>query len=114
MSLTGRYLESYEFAVRTHVNRNVLPNDVSLAQRYPKLTLLALSREFNAKIAYDIILAKQRAESGEDMFEATAEIGKTLAERYVYSRDPTLRPSTEQFEVAKEELRKKQLEDDNE
>lgn len=109
--LTGRHLEAYEFALRTHVARRIRAEDTALAQRYPKLTLLALSPEFNAKIAHDIILAKQRADGGEDMFEHTAEIGRTLAERYVYSRDPTLRPTPEQFETAKSELRKKQIEE---
>ncbi len=109
--LSGRFKDAYEFAVRTHVNRRVDPADNGVAAMYPKLTLLALSSEFNAKMIMDILVAKQRAEAGEDMFEETANIGKRLAERYVYSRDPSLRPTEEQFEVAKQELRKKQADD---
>ncbi len=113
MELTGRFRDTYEFAIRTHIARKIRPEDSVFAQTYPKLTLLALSPEFNAKMAYDIILAKQRAEGGEDMFERTAEIGRSLAERYMYSRDPSLRPTPEQYETAKSELRKKQQDEES-
>jgi hypothetical protein len=112
-SLSGRFREAYEFSLRTHVHRRVSPSDNALARAYPKLTILALSDDYNAVFARDILLAKQRAEQGEDMFEHTAEIGRRLAEKYVYSKDPSLRPTDSEFLAAKETLRVKQMEEED-
>lgn len=114
-SLQGRFLEAYEFAIRTHVTRTVRPEDAHLAERYPKLTILAMSRDFQASVAKEILLAKQMQELGtatqEEIFQRTSEIGKQLGQRYL---KPELRPSEEAFEVAKERLRKKQNEEGDE
>jgi hypothetical protein len=110
--LQGRFLEAYEFAIRTHITRSVRVEDTHFAERYPKLTILALSRDFQAVVARDILLAKQMQELGtataEEIFERTSEIGKQLGQRYL---KPNLRPSEDAFEVAKERLRKKQEEE---
>jgi hypothetical protein len=107
--LQGRFLEAYEFAIRTHITRSVRVEDTHFAERYPKLTILALSRDFQAVVARDILLAKQMQELGtataEEIFERTSEIGKQLGQRYL---KPNLRPSEDAFGVAKERLRKKQ------
>ena len=110
--LQGRFLEAYEFALRTHIHRRIAPEDEALAQRYPKLTILAMSREFQATTARDILLAKQMQELGtassDEIFERTAAIGKELGKKYL---KPEHRPSDEAFEVAQAKLRKKQLEE---
>lgn len=116
--LTGRYLAAYEFAVRTHVQRRVAPEDASLAEAYPKLTVLALSPDFRATFAKDIILAKQMQETGTatsaETFQRTSEIGKRLAEVYLFSKSPELRPTESEFAIAQQRVREKQLEDERE
>jgi hypothetical protein len=110
--LQGRFLEAYEFAIRTHIARRIAPEDEAMAQRYPKLTILAMSRDFQATVARDILLAKQMQELGtassDEIFERTAAIGKELGKKYL---KPEVRPSDEAFEVAQAKLRKKQLEE---
>lgn len=114
--LTGVYLTMYEYAIRTHEARGVLQNDVGLAERYPKLTMLALSPKFDKRMAFDIIYAKQlqetNQETSEQTFERTSRIGKKLADTYLYSQNPTLRPTNEQLEIASERLRERQLQEE--
>jgi hypothetical protein len=111
--LRGRFLDAYEFAVRTHVTRTIADSDVHLAQLYPKLTILAMSNDFNAVTARDILYTKQLQEEGstteEDIFQRTSEIGKKLGEKYLYQKNSHLRPSDEQYELAKNKLRTKQI-----
>lgn len=111
-TLQGRFLQAYEFAIRTHVTRTIRPEDAHLAERYPKLTILAMSRDFQASVAKEILVAKQMQELGtateEEIFQRTSDIGKQLGQRYL---KPDLRPSDDAFEVAKDRLRKKQNEE---
>jgi hypothetical protein len=111
MSLTGRFLEAYEFAVRTNVTRQIRREDAHFAELFPKLTTLALSGEFNASLAHDILLAKQMQETGAategETFERTSEIGKRLANQYLYGKNPELRPTNEEYEVAKQSVKRK-------
>lgn len=113
--LTGVYLTMYEYALRTHEARGVLENDVSLAERYPKLTMLAMSPKFDKRMAFDIIYAKQLQETNqettEQTFERTSRLGKKLADTYLYSQNPSLRPTDEQFTVASNRLRERQEEE---
>jgi phosphopantothenoylcysteine synthetase/decarboxylase len=113
--LQGRFLEAYEFAVRTHVTRTIRAEDAHLAERYPKLTILAMSQDFQAKTAHDILLAKQMQELGtasaDEIFQRTSDIGKSLGQRYLRG---DLRPSDAAYEVAKSRLRKKQEEEGDE
>lgn len=108
-NLTGVYLDMYEYALRTNKNRKIQQTDEQLAERYPKLTILALSDRFDVKMLYEIIYAKQLQELGEETnsetFERTSKIGKQLAERYIYEKNPDLRPNEETYTNAQERLR---------
>ncbi len=114
--LIGVYLEQYNYALRTHSTRTVSQEDLQLSQRYPKLTMLAMSPKFDKNMLYDIIYAKQLQETNQETsnetFERTKIIGKKLANTYLYSQNPSLRPTDEQFKVAEEKLRKRQEEDE--
>lgn len=114
--LSGIYLQQYEYALRTNEARGVLQSDTHLAERYPKLTMLALSPKFDKSMAFDIIYAKQlqetNQETSEQTFERTSRIGKKLADTYLYSQNPSLRPTNEQFDIATERLRERQLEEE--
>ncbi len=113
MSLHGRFLEAYEFAIRTHIQKSISPEDESMAQRYPKLTILGMSRDFQASIAKEILLAKQMQEEGtansDEIFERTSQIGKQLGQKYLSSAG--LQMSEAEFRLAQEKLRKKQMEE---
>ena len=113
--LSGVYLSMYEYAIRTHEARGVLNQDTQLAERYPKLTMLALSPKFDKRMAFDIIYAKQlqetNQETSEQTFERTSRIGKKLADTYLYSQNPTLRPTDDQLETARNRLREQQLQE---
>jgi hypothetical protein len=115
--LTGVYLNMYEYALRTNEARGVLETDTQMAERYPKLTMLALSPKFDKRTAFDIIYAKQlqetNQETSEQTFERTSRIGKKLADTYLYSQNPSLRPSNEQFNVARNRLRERQQEEEH-
>jgi len=110
MSLKGVYLESYEYALRVVQNKKILETDRHLSERYPKLTILAMSPQFDQNMLYEIILAKQKQELNEETsdanFERTSKIGKQLAERYIYEKNPDLRPNEEAYTNAQEKLRK--------
>jgi len=113
--LSGIYLQQYEYALRTNEARGVLQSDTHLAERYPKLTMLALSPKFDKRMAFDIIYAKQlqetNQETSEQTFERTSRIGKKLADTYLYSQNPTLRPTDDQLDVARNRLREQQLQE---
>ena len=115
--LTGIYLTMYEYALRTHEARGVLQDDVALAERYPKLTMLAMSPKFDKRMAFDIIYAKQLQETNqettEQTFERTSKLGKKLADTYLYSQNPALRPTNEQFAVASNRLRERQQQEEH-
>jgi hypothetical protein len=115
--LTGIYLTMYEYALRTHEARGVLNQDTHLAERYPKLTMLSMSPKFDKQMAFDIIYAKQLQETNqettEQTFERTSRLGKKLADTYLYSQNPTLRPTNEQFTVASNRLRERQQEEEH-
>jgi|LauGreDrversion4_2_1035121.scaffolds.fasta_scaffold683779_1 hypothetical protein len=116
--LKGRYLELYQFVVRTHVNNGIVNGDEKYASLFPKFTMLALSPEFRSHLAHDIILAKQLQEMGletsEETFERTTEIGRRLADKYLYERNPELRPNENEFSEACERVRKFQSDESKE
>jgi hypothetical protein len=115
MSLTGKYLELYEFVVRTHVNNGIVNGDEKYAELFPKFTMLALSPDFRSHLAREIIYAKQLQETGvetpEETLNRTADIGRLLAETYLYQRTPELRPSDHEFEEARQKVRNFQNEE---
>jgi hypothetical protein len=118
MSLSGRFLEAYEFTIRTHLSRRVAPDDAKFAELFPKLTTLALSSEFNARLAHDILLAKQLQETGvateDQTFERTSEIGQRLAKQYLYGKNPELRPTEQEYQIAKDRVKRKYESEENE